>query len=67
MTSNAGSSQPSVVWFAYNSYQKGIHPQSHLSGFSELTERQLRTKPLLDVLEGWLREKMCSMLIVFCI
>lgn len=31
---NAGSALPPAVWFAYSPDRKGIHPQTHLSGFS---------------------------------
>lgn len=31
---NAGSMQPAAVWFAYSPDRKGLHPQSHLAGFS---------------------------------
>ncbi|WP_210446569.1 IS66 family transposase [Pantoea ananatis] len=31
---NAGSALPPAVWFAYSPDRKGIHPQSHLAGFS---------------------------------
>jgi len=31
---NAGSKLAPAVWFAYNPDRKGIHPQSHLAGFS---------------------------------
>ena len=31
---NAGSALPPAVWFAYSPDRKGIHPQTHLAGFS---------------------------------
>ncbi|TLV15149.1 IS66 family transposase, partial [Klebsiella indica] len=31
---NAGSASPPAVWFAYSPDRKGIHPQTHLAGFS---------------------------------
>ncbi|MEF6791965.1 IS66 family transposase, partial [Escherichia coli] len=31
---NAGSTQAPAVWFAYSPDRKGIHPQTHLAGFS---------------------------------
>jgi transposase len=31
---NAGSELAPAVWFAYSPDRKGIHPQSHLAGFS---------------------------------
>lgn len=31
---NAGSALAPAVWFAYNPDRKGIHPQTHLAGFS---------------------------------
>ncbi|EBB0023807.1 IS66 family transposase [Salmonella enterica] len=124
---NAGSPLAPAVWFAYSPDRKGLHPQTHLAGFSgvlqadayagfnelyraghikeaacwaharrkihdvhartpsatteealkrigqlyaieaelrglpaeqRLAQRQLRTKPLLNELEGWLRERM---------
>ncbi len=31
---NAGSTLAPAVWFAYSPDRKGIHPQTHLAGFS---------------------------------
>ncbi|MEJ1452565.1 transposase, partial [Escherichia coli] len=31
---NAGSALAPAVWFAYSPDRKGIHPQTHLAGFS---------------------------------
>lgn len=31
---NAGSAMVPAVWFAYSPDRKGMHPQSHLAGFS---------------------------------
>ncbi|MNB84298.1 Transposase IS66 family protein [compost metagenome] len=31
---NAGSALPPAVWFAYSPDRKGLHPQTHLAGFS---------------------------------
>lgn len=31
---NAGSKLAPAVWFAYSTDRKGLHPQSHLAGFS---------------------------------
>ena len=35
---NAGSSLATAVWFAYSPDRKGIHPQTHLAGFSGVVQ-----------------------------
>ncbi len=39
---NAGSALAPAVWFAYSPDRKGIHPQTHLAGFSGV-HRRMRT------------------------
>lgn len=35
---NAGSSDPPAAWFAYSPDRKGIHPKTHLAGYSDVLQ-----------------------------
>ncbi len=56
---NAGSTLPPAVWFAYSPDRKGVHPQTHLAGFSGLLQADAYAgfNPLYK--EGHIREVGC--------
>ncbi|SSL09070.1 IS66 family element, transposase [Klebsiella pneumoniae] len=63
---NAGSELAPAVWFAYSQDRKGIHPQSHLAGFSGVLQadayagfNELYRNGQITEAACWARSTMC--------
>jgi len=56
---NAGSSLAPAVWFAYSPDRKGIHPQSHLAGFSGVLQADAYAGFNELYREGHIKEAAC--------
>ncbi|ECI3497666.1 IS66 family transposase, partial [Salmonella enterica subsp. salamae] len=56
---NAGSASPPAVWFAYSPDRKGIHPQTHLTGFSGVLQADAYAGFNELYREGHIKEAAC--------
>lgn len=56
---NAGSMLPPAVWFAYSPDRKGIHPQTHLAGFSGVLQADAYAGFNTLYLDGHIKEAAC--------
>lgn len=56
---NAGSAVAPAVWFAYSPDRKGIHPQTHLAGFSGVLQADAYAGFNELYREGFIKEAAC--------